>query len=313
MAKEEMRESPAGMSMYGTFSSCMRKGAFKYYLGFIKKGIKSVPLVHGSAVHEGKKVFYETWDIMDATNRAIEVAHEDEESFDSMAIEEMRLKELFKVWMERYGQYEKERYTVITNESQEIIKLPNGAEITLRIDQVLREKETGHINIFDTKTTGWSLEGTIAEYEYKAQPLLYIASVYASNPGWLADFRGWITDVIYQRVNFKKTGELSSMSTKCERSPSIMYTEAQCRAFLESMTTITTDIAWAIKEFESGKPFNACFPMNRTACRQFNTTCPYWAICFNDFKPDSKPPEPYTLDPWKEQGVIADVINKIRV
>lgn len=312
MAREEMRESPSGMSMYGIYQTCPRQWAFKYGLGFMREGIKPHQLVHGSAVHEGKKIFYVNHDIQEAINRSIEVVREYEESFDSLTIEERRIEELFTEWDKVYGQFEKEKYTVLSNETQEIIVLLNGAEITLRIDQVLRENETGHIYIFDTKTTAWSLEGTIAEYEFKAQPLLYVSSVYKTNPWWLSDFRGWITDVIYQRVNYRRDGSLSSISTKCQRSPAIMYTEEQCQAFLESLTSMTSDVAWAYSSFIKGAPFNACFPMNRSSCRNWNRTCPYWHICFQNFTHDSAPPPPYTLDPWKEEGVIEDVMKKIK-
>jgi hypothetical protein len=313
MADNEMRESPAGMSMFGTFQSCMRKGAFQYLLGFRRNGDKTVPLAHGSAVHEGFKEFYLTWDINKAVNRAIEVAQEDIDVFESMKIEARRLTELFNEWYKVYGSTEKEKYMVISNETQGEIQLPNGAVLTVRLDQVLREIKTGHIYIQDTKTTGYSLEGTITDYEYKAQPLLYIAYVYQTNPEWLADFRGWITNAIYQRVNYRKDGALSSISTKCLRSTPILYTEAECQSFLESLTTTTSEIAWAYSSFKKGAPFNACFPMNRGSCRNWNRTCPFWSICFQTFEPDASPPPPYELDPWKEEGVIEDVLSKISV
>ena len=314
MAKElEMRESPAGMSMFGTFQSCLRKGAFKYVLGYTRSGIKPEPLVHGSAIHEGKKVFYGTHSLDKAIERAIEIAVADPESFKSIEIEKERIALIFAEWFKVYGEEDLTKYRIITNEQEEIIKLANGAELTLRIDQVMQDIKTGHIFIFDTKTTGWSLEGTISEYEFKPQPLLYVASVYRSNPAWLADFRGWVTDVIYNRVNFKRNGELSSISTKCQRSSPIMYTEAECESFLESLISVTSEIKWATEQFKEGKPFNACFPMNRGACRAFGRTCPYWPICFDDFEHDQAPPLPFEADPWKAEGVIDGVLAKISV
>jgi len=311
--KEEMRESPAGMSQFGLYQSCPRKWAFKYILGYVREGDTPEPLANGSAIHEGKRVFYETFDIDEAIARAVKVSKEYADSFPSIEIQKEKLKKIFMEWYKTYGKDEREKYQVISNETQNTVLLPNGTELTIRIDQVLRERETGHIFIFDTKSTGWSLEGTINENEFKAQSLLYIASVYRSNPEWLGSFRGWITDVMYSRVNYKKSGALSSISAKCQRSPAIMYTEEQCNSFLESLTSVTSEVAWANKNFKEGQPFNACFPMNRGSCRLFNRTCPYWQICFDDFKANDPPTEPYSLDPWKKEGIIQDVLSKIKV
>jgi hypothetical protein len=311
---KEMRESPAGLSMFGQYQSCPRRWAFKYALGFVPdhEG-RSEYLVHGSAVHEGKRVFYVSWDIEKAIETAIDFADESYDVFPSISIEKQRLEKLFRVWYEKYGKDEKENYTVISNETQEEIELPNGAVLTIRIDQVLRSKEEGNFYIFDTKTTKGSIEKTITEYEYKGQPLLYIASIYKSNPMWLTDFRGWITDVMYQRVNFKRNGALSSISTDCKRSPPIMYTEDQCQSYLESLTTLTSEVAWAYTSFKKGAPFNACFPMNRNSCRSYNSTCPYWSICFRSFTMGSKPESPFKEDDWHKDGVIDELIEKIHV
>lgn len=309
---EEMRESPSGMSMYGLYQTCPRKWALKYQLGFQRSGEKTVPLAHGSAIHEGKKEFYKSWSIDKAVKKAKEVAGGLIEAFDDLAIENERIDKLFEVWYDTYGKEEQSKYDIISNETTGKVQLPNGAEITVRLDQVLRQKDTGHIYIFDTKTTGWSLEGTINEYNYKAQPLLYIASVYQGTPEWLGDFRGWITDVIYQRVNYRKDGSLSSITTKCQRSPAIMYTEDQCLSFLESLTTITSDVAWAYRNFEKGAPLNACFPTNRMACRNFNTTCQFWSICFDNFTVNSEPPLPFVRDTWYTDNVIKNVIKGVK-
>lgn len=309
-----MRESPAGMSMWGLYQGCPRKWAFKYALGFIRDGVVPEALVHGSAVHEGKKIFYASrGDIKAALDKSLEIVQANEESFESLLTEEKRLAKLFEVWYDTYGKTEFDTYNMVANEIQDEIVLPNGARITVRPDQILRDKTTGRIYILDTKTTGWSLEGTIAEYEFKSQPILYIASVYQANPGWIGDFGGWITDVMYQRVNWRKDGSLSSISTKCQRSAPIMYTEAQCRAFTESIMTTTSEVAYNYQQYKSGAPMNACFPMNRNACRAFNRTCPYWPICFNSYQFDDPAPEPFTIDPWKKEGIIDGVVGQIKL
>lgn len=310
---DEMRESPAGLSQFGLYEGCPRKWAFKYALGYQKNYPKHEALIHGSAVHEGMYLYYVTWDIDLAVERAIEVAAEGQESFLSMKVEEERLDKLFRVWYAEYGEQDQHLYAPIELEVEDRIELPNGGYITVRRDRVFKHRDTGHIYIFDTKTTGWSLEGTVAEYEYKPQPLLYVASVYRSNPAWISEFRGWITDVIYQRVNYKRDGSgVSSMTTKCQRSPPIIYSESECNSYLESLTTLTSEVAWAYTSFMNGAPFNSCFRMNRGNCRTFGRTCPYWSICMDSYEKDSPVPNGFTRDEWHTSKVIPNVLEGIK-
>ena len=145
-------------------------------------------------------------------------------SFDVNTNQELkeRLETAVDIWLNAYGKTEHERYEVIGTELENVLILPNNFKISVRYDAVLRDNETGFVYIFDTKTTRASLTDTIEKYRYASQPFIYCASVIKSDFPWKSDFRGWITDAIFQRKYVR-----DGWRTEIKRSETVQYTETE--------------------------------------------------------------------------------------
>jgi hypothetical protein len=222
-----------------------------------------------------------------------------------------RLEKAIDIWLDKYGKTEHERYEVIGTELENVLTLPNGFKITVRYDALLRERETGYVYIFDTKTTRASLTDTIEKYRYSSQPFIYCASVMLSDYSWKDDFRGWITDAIFQRKYVK-----DGWKCQIQRSESVFYSNTEVTELLKSMTLITDEMMFCTDGFlNDDKLLGESFRMDRSKCYQrFSGLCPYYHDCMkiwskNDIEKD--PPENYNRDKWSGFNVIQNNLSGI--
>ncbi len=305
--KEELRESSGGLSMLGMYEGCARAWFFKYVRGWKEKGI-STPLILGSVCHEATEVFYkEGFNYNRCMDRAIEVVNDLEPTLKNRALSQLH------IWYQYIGKYEKDKVNVLAVEEPLEIKLLNGFIATGRMDQLLEDKETGEVFISDLKTTGWSLEATLRNYNYHPQPRLYYAgfeeSFKATHPEWVDRCNGWRTSGVLckERVSRgQKTGEFYGEG---QRSSLVTFSQEQLDDVRISYSAHTDAIAYALGAYESGDlPASASFPACYKNCMAFNRLCPYYNEC-HKVDLDRSMPGNFIYDDWAKKGTV---LNKFR-
>jgi len=259
-----MRESPGGLSMLKLYQSCPRKWALKYLVGWRESEAGHVSMEIGSALHDGIEVYLNTRDV--AKGQALMFKHVSAELYGRAG----------KVWDQWISQWPDifDRYDLLAVEEQYNFILPNGFKLTLRVDRILRDRETKNIYIVDTKFTGWSLNGTEKTYMYSPQPLLYHVIPYFLEPKWEPNFRGWLTDIVYQRAGGAAKGLISSP---------VLYPKELVQKYLESLEVVTGDIAYSVEEtMRDPSMIGTFFPAYKGgSCTSMNSICPYVEYCLD--------------------------------
>lgn len=300
---EEMRESPRGKSMLSEFQSCERLWAWRRIRGFRPTRTEDY-FITGGIVHEAQEVFYGgQWNSLnDAWEATMRRAHEliaqiPEDDRDRLG---NIIKRFLKVWYTEIGTKDLETLRVVAVEEEQTIQLYNGFEMTVRLDRAFYDKETREIFIDDTKTTGWSLEGTLRNYMYNDQPKLYVLS-FLDDP-LFDQIAGWRTTCLY--VNGKVE--------RAQRSGIVMPTLEELEDVKRSYTVLTDDIASKLHEhYDNGTPITACFSRNGSNClNKYGRTCPHIEHCHKIDDMDYHP-EGFELDPWLAEGVIQDAFKEL--
>lgn len=320
---KELRESPTGNSFLTQFTECPKRWAFKYLFHWIPdkdKGSKDY-LVFGQAFHLFKEFFYlnpgkiaEYFERKKAGSElplpGLDIGEQYIDSFSEAFMEaegqllKKRLELAISIWLETYGEQEHQRYEVIGAEMESVLELPNNFKISVRYDAVLKDRETGYVYIFDTKTTRRSINEPIEKYRFSPQPLIYCASVMQSDFPWKADFRGWITDAIFQRYYVR-----DGWRTEVKRSESVFYTQAEIEEFLKSLVLLTDEMLFCTERFlNDNVSLGESFRMDRNACRNaYGKVCPYYYDCMREWKKEdisADPPEGFTKTEWSGHDII---------
>jgi ATP-dependent helicase/DNAse subunit B len=173
--------------MLSLYQKCPRAWALKYLVGYREKDEdKSDALSLGSAIHEAIEEFFKTG----------KIDFKFEELHDDALI--LRAQKMFSVWVQNWIDWE-DKWELLQLEQEYQLNLTANFVITMRVDRIMKSKETGFVYIVDTKTTGASLEGTERNYNHSPQPLLYHSIPYVIDESLKPAFRGWLTDIVYQR------------------------------------------------------------------------------------------------------------------
>lgn len=304
---KELRESKGGLSMLGMYEGCARAWFFKYVRGWKAKGI-SVPLILGSVSHEATEVFYkENFNYNKAMDRAIEVVNDLDPTLKNKALS------MLHIWNQYIGQYERNNVEVLAVEEPLEIKLHNGFIATGRMDQLLRDKETGEVFVSDLKTTSWSLEQTLRNYTYHPQPRLYYLGFRESfgetNPEWVENCNGWRTSAVLckeRKSGGYPTGEFYGSA---QRSSIVTFSEEQLADVRNSYSAHTDAMAYALGAYESGDlPASIAFPACYKNCMAFNRLCPYYNECHKVDQNRSMPGN-FEYDEWVDEGTV---LNQFR-
>lgn len=328
--KEEPRESPTGNSFLTQFTECPKKWAFKYLMQWLPDKEKSSKdyLVFGQAFHLFKEWFYlnplmiEEWFSnkidsdsvvpLEGQEKGLEYLRKYSSSFEKSVNKELeeRLETAIDIWINAYGKEEHERYEVIGTELENILTLPNGFKISVRYDALLRERSTGFVYVFDTKTTRAPLIDTIEKYRYNSQPFIYCSSIIKSDFEWKNDFRGWITDAIFQRKYVKDGWRI-----EIKRSEPVLYTESEVNELLKSLTLLTDEMLFCTESFVNDKKtLGESFRMDRSKCyAKYTGLCPYYYDCLKKqtFEDKNEIPLTYSQDKWTGFQVIQDNLSGI--
>jgi len=301
--KEEMRESSAGNSIMSLFQSCPRKFYFRYVLGWRDTRLTD-PLAMGSAIHEAQECFYKNnFNYNMCIDRGLEVIN------DLNPLLREKLASALHIWNGEIGQFERNKVEVLMVEEPIDIKLSNGFVMTGRLDRLLRDKETDHVFIDDTKSTGWDLTKTLRNYTYHPQPKLYYAGFQDTFPELAKECTGWRTSGIYIRERLSKGMGTGEFYGNAERSPLVSFLDGQIQDTRNSYASYTDDIAYrlALIEKEESLP-SVAFPACGSNCLAFNKVCEYYNYCH---KVDQKPNMPYNFehDSWADDGTV---LNQFR-
>lgn len=298
--KEEMRESPAGRSIMSLYQDCPRKWYFRYVIGWRTTAI-SDPLAMGSAVHEGQEAFYNNnFNYNKCLDRAFEVIN------DLNPLLKNKVASALHIWNGFTGRFEREKVEVVLVEEPITIKLPNGFNMTGRLDRLLKDKETGEIFISDTKTTGWDLTKTLRNYTYHDQPKLYYAGFKDTFPELAKECVGWRTDGIYCRERLSKGEGTGEFYGHAERSPLVSFLDGQIQDIRNSYASFIDDMAYKLALLEKeAEPPSLAFPGCGSHCLAYNKVCEYYNYCH---KVDKNPtmPHNFSKDDWVEKGTVLD-------
>jgi len=304
MAKEEkegMRESPGGRSMITLAQSCHRSWAWKYLLGF--KTLKTpdhFPL--GQSLHTANETFYKEGFNLEKSSQA------GKDYLTDVGFQKLHLKfqVMLEEWYYQIGVHDISGAEVLMVEEEVFLTLPNGFQMTCRLDRLLRWKKSGEVFIGDTKTTSWSLEGVLRNYTYHDQPQLYYMAARETHPEIMKDCRGWKTDAIYAKEKVSQGEKTGVFYTGAHRGETIVFRESQLEDTLNSYAEITDDIAYRLAAVEkNGEPKSLCFPKNNHGCMAFNSPCNNYTICHKIDDIDGVPGD-FEIDPWLESGEVLD-------
>lgn len=303
--KEEMRESPAGRSVMSLYQECPRKWYFRYVMGWRPIAITD-PLALGSAVHEGQEVFYKNdFNYKMAIDRALEVIR------DLNPLLRDKVASAMHIWNGFIGRFERQNVEVVMVEEPVIIKLPNGFNMTGRLDRLLKDKETDRLFIDDTKTTGWDLTKTLRNYTYHDQPKLYYAGFKDTFPELIDNCDGWRTDGVQVKEKFSKGVGIGEFYGNAERSPIVTFLDGQIEDIKQSYASYIDDMAYKLALVEKGgEAPSIAFPACGGHCLAYNKVCEYYNYCH---KVNSNPsmPHNYSKDPWVDDGTVLNQFREL--
>lgn len=302
MPKEEMRESPRGRSQLSLYSSCNRKWAIKYVKGWRTPQEKYSPLHFGSVIHEMQEAFYKAKSAhLGHALARLNALCPPQGATENMKTFRDKVDKTFRKWYDELGQYDLVERKILSIEEELPLTLPNGYEMTVRLDRAMEEASDGEIFVDDTKTTGWSLDGAISQYMMHDQPRLYILAVRQNKPEWLEKFSGWRTTGIYCKKAPRSPG---GYNIKIRRSPPVMFTEDQLNDTMMSYAGLVDDIKGKIP-YVGTEPMASLFPANYGHCDAYNRVCEYMDVCPIIDKQD-EPPANLEIDPWLAAGTVLD-------
>lgn len=298
-----MRESPAGRSVMSLYQDCPRKWYFRYKLGWRVKAITD-PLALGSAIHEAQEAFYlNNFDYDKCVARGKEIIRELNPMLENKLISALY------IWWTYIGRYEHERVKVLLVEEPITIKLPNGFNMTGRLDRLLQDVEYEDIFIDDTKSTGWDLVKTLRNYTYHDQPKLYFAGFQDTFPDLAKDCKGWRTDGIYVRERLQRGEGTGEYYGSAERSTIVSFLDGQIEDIRNSYASYIDDMAYKLSAVEVGgeKP-SINFPGCSSHCLAYNKVCEYYNYCHKVDQEQSMP-HLFTYDEWVDDGTV---LNQFR-
>jgi len=305
--KEEMRESPGGRSQISLYQQCPRKWAFKYVKGWKVPQENFSALHFGSTIHEMQAILYDSKSLVDVYDYIESSAPLTKSSTDLVKEFRKKVDLAFRMWYTELGQNDLENMEILEVEKELVLTLPNGFKMTVRLDRLLRDPETGEIFINDTKTTGWSYEGTMEKYLRSDQAKLYILAVRENFPQYIEDLSGWRTDVVYIR---KAPRSPDGYSRKCGRSVITSFSEQELTDVLQTYAGVTDIIASSLV-YKTQEPLSSLFPGNYERCYDFNRLCEYSAVCpYIDTQEEH--PADLMLDPWLAKKTVLNLYEELQ-
>lgn len=294
-----MREGLGGGHFYDTFKACPRKWYLKYIIG-LKATTFAKALNYGSAVHEAFHEFYKDYQkdtLIGVTLTRLTEARDKYLKADDYVKDRQRAIDSLTEWYSHYGESDKETFEVVESETERVITLQNGLEFRIRPDRLLRERKTGKVFIFDTKTTGRGLTHMFTKTEQSDQPTCYTVGI---EPIFKEDFGGWVTDCLYSRYSVHRS----------ERSTPIIVDTYQKNLWEIGMMSEIEDLTNRYKLLLSGSyPPEYLFPPRKSACSVWG--CPYSSVCSSKIEEGFNPVDyGFEQDEWTTNGYISALMSE---
>jgi len=287
--KESRRESPSGYHYYALFKECPRKWYIKYVLG-LAPIFTAPPLIFGGAIHEAVAKYYQEDfnidSIIDAFTAELTARKDEYESQAKFLEDYERGQVMLDTWVSTWRDVDRQMYDILEVEKQYTIKIgPEGGEFdfTIRPDRVVRRRDDNVILLPDVKTTGWSVDKTMAGARRDDQLTSY---VWGYNKTHEEKAEAAMVDVMYTR------GKVSD----AQRSEDIFITSFAQKQFEMGLYGLISDITAKVMAL-SEYPWPLLFPRNARVCDRFG--CEHESICRENIKP-GEVPEGYRKDPWVE-------------
>lgn len=295
----EHRESFLGMHFINTYQKCPWKFFLKYVLGFMKDTNPRY-FIRGQAIHSAIEHFLNGVDIK--TVRQMPIAyihmhkdkyHDDEERNTDVSLVQEGINE----WLKENSD-DLEIYEEIEHETPHVIYLSNGFPITVRLDRLVRSKETGRLYIIDTKTTKNNMSSILKQLRYGYQGIGYMYAVwkiYNEKPA------GVIGDILLMKAN-KYSNRIESF-----RSPVITYSDYAYIQWEMNIIGLLSEISQKVKAFYNNElPEEVLFSRNPSDCQFMG--CEYESICqrHNTF---DVIPEGFYRDPWVDEDKVKELIT----
>ena len=296
--KEPSRESHSGFSYYSIYQHCSRKFFLRYLVG-LQMEFTSLPLLNGSAFHEGKAVWYETGSMDKALRKVKSELKSRRREFridEEYEMLQNRTSILLQQWIMEWGELDLKTYKVIEVEQMFEAPLPNGFIFTIKPDALLQRRDNSKAYIHETKTSGFSaisaMEGVLAG----DQATSYIWALGKKYPK--LKIEGVIPDISYWN---KKS--VDPFKIRNERGTLVKRSPEQLEEFEIGTMNVLSEISQKAKAVRDGIHPIAAFPRCTHWCNSFFSHCEYYDICRTDFDYDSVP-KGFKRDPWAEEHQI---------
>ena len=279
------RESASGFHYLNLFQCCPRKFYLRYVKGWSPKHTP-MPLVQGSAFHEGKA----TWYLKKSEKKAIEVAmgivEEAKKELESEVVYQeiaFRIPHFLHYWIERFGKSDLVEYKVVAVEKQLVVPVGSTPySMTIRPDTILQNKQSGLKYIMETKTSGFSHRVTTDAVVYGDQATAYI---YGVRKMLFPDVYGVLPDIAYWN---SRSRDLSNMQFL--RPEIVMRDEYALEQFEKGVGQVFTEINQKVEALKKGYEPEVLFPRNTYYCLSYSKPCEYAMVCQRQVKGMKVPP-----------------------
>ena len=242
----EWKGTPHGYHFLMNYLTNPWRWFLNYYVGV--EEVQSSSLQLGGAVHDAIHAFYRFG--FEYGLKTIHTLLSDNEELKVIG------ESLYMEWANR----SQPAYTVEHVELPLQFQLYNGFPISGRIDRIVRMKSNpAHLFILETKTTGWSIEGTMKKVAIEDQVTLYLM-------GTPVQVEGVLVEVLYYRKLAKGINTQSALSSLIYRSP------AYIQQYNIMLSGVVDEIYQKICAFEAQPTIeNALrlFPRNGQSMSQF--------------------------------------------
>lgn len=172
-----------GFSFLSTYAHCRRKFWFKYVLNYVPEEI-SPQISKGRFVHEGIGKFF--------SGEEIELDNEDPDA-----------NAMLSFWLNEWGD-DKEKYRPILVDDFFEVDIIEGVTLIAKPDRIMFDLKTGDYDLFETKTTGYSLDKVTSDVRNCDQVTVYKWAWDLKNPG--KKISRIFSDTIYKRSSVMKVG-----------------------------------------------------------------------------------------------------------
>lgn len=285
----EHRESPAGWHFIKGFLENPYGWYLKYLRGFRPKFTKPA-LTMGACIHiatHASLLTEESAFVLHAFKQSL-LARKHEYEFEKDYLKDLDDGQVMLAkWLQVYQASDRATYDTLEAEQQHTVSLPNGFNITVRMDWVARERRGGRLAVFDRKTTRYSVPKAYEAFEGQDQSTCYLWALSQLYPKH--QILGAIPDIMYRRGG----------KAEAQR-PGIVQRASWYIAQWQLMVIgILTEMAQKVAAWQSGEyPVAMLFARNGKDESYFSNE---WPGIFRTHIPDDPDyvPMGYVRDEWQ--------------